>query len=99
MEVVKIITNSRFSRIKVATSATEPPDSDETFAGSTLPLIMACIRSSGDTLIELLDDSMLFTKTHKPVSSYYYSSSSRRKKDLSLLLACCMVGGRRQREK
>jgi hypothetical protein len=67
MEVVKIITNSRFSRIKVAISAAEPPDSDETFVGSTLPLIMACISSSGDTFIELLDDCMFFQKFRKQI--------------------------------
>ena len=54
MEVVRIITNSRFSMI---TEVKSVPESEETLEGSILPLIIADINSNGDTLNELVEDA------------------------------------------
>lgn len=56
IDVVKIITKSRFSMNNVATSAA---DSDDAFDGSIFRLIIADIRSSGETFNELLEDCMV----------------------------------------
>ena len=53
MEVVRIMMNSRFSKITEETSA---PESDETLEGSIFPLIMADISSNGETLIEFVEE-------------------------------------------
>lgn len=51
MEVVKIMTISRFSKIREAISFAE---SDDTLEGSNLPLMIADIRSNGE-----LDDDCI----------------------------------------
>ena len=53
IEVVKIITISRFSKTMVATSLA---DLDDTLDRSSFPLMIADIRSNGDTFIELEED-------------------------------------------
>lgn len=53
IEVVKIIKISRLSRMREATSFKE---SEETLEGSTLPLMMADIRSNGEIFMELDED-------------------------------------------
>lgn len=49
MEVVRIMTNWRFSRKTVAAEELE----DEVLEGSSVPLIMADMRSRGDIFMEL----------------------------------------------
>lgn len=56
MEVVKIMTNSRFSSMTEVTWA--PEKSAEALEGSILPLMIAAIRSNGEIFMELDEESI-----------------------------------------
>ena len=63
-EVVKIVTSSRFSIINEATSAAT--ESDDMLEGSNFPpLMIAVIRSNGESFIELEEEDSIVQNSNK----------------------------------